>query len=232
MSQRNETPLMSLNRDAIDRIVANVLREISPSEPDAPQALAPPREPEIVNVPERVVTAEVLESLGPGRAVSIRSTAIVTPAARDVIRERGLNLVRASTEAGSQNTEEHQTHKTVPVHVYIVRHTEPLDRVLSDQLPGSRRELLGCPDEAAQAAIGEICRGATSLAIIAAEQTHRAACLANRHERVKAVAVRDAGEVKAVRGQLRANVWCFDPGGRTYYELRNLIREIRASAGT
>jgi hypothetical protein len=62
--------------------------------------------------------------------------------------------------------------------------------------------------------------------VILAEQTHRAACLANRHERVKAVAVRDAGEMRAIRKQLRANTWCIDPSGRSWFELRSRLKSI------
>jgi hypothetical protein len=45
---------------------------------------------------------------------------------------------------------------------------------------------------------------------------------------VKAVAIRDAAEVHAVKRQLRANVWCLDPSGRTYFELRNVLKAIAA----
>jgi hypothetical protein len=55
---------------------------------------------------------------------------------------------------------------------------------------------------------------------------HRAACLANRNAAVKAVAVRDASDVRQVRKQLRANVWCVDPENKRWFELRNLMRAI------
>ena len=38
--------------------------------------------------------------------------------------------------------------------------------------------------------------------------------------------VNDAGEVRTIKQQLRANVWCIDPTGRTWFELRNLLRSI------
>ena len=67
------------------------------------------------------------------------------------------------------------------------------------------------------------------MVIIFAEQTHRAACLANRHERVKAVAIQSAQEVKQIRRQLRANVWCLDPGARSFFELKTLLQQIETS---
>jgi hypothetical protein len=98
-------------------------------------------------------------------------------------------------------------------------------------MPTARKELLSCPDDAATFAISELSRGGFDGAIVFAKQTHRAACLANRHSAVKAVAVRDAAEVQAIRRQLRANVWCLDPSGKTYFELRNILKAI-ATGGT
>jgi hypothetical protein len=34
--------------------------------------------------------------------------------------------------------------------------------------------------------------------------------------------------LRLVRKQLRANVWCLDVGARTYFELKNLFREIQS----
>ena len=101
-----------------------------------------------------------------------------------------------------------------------------MERLWSDLQGAWRRELLGCPDDAAKLAISAIARGETNTAVILAAQTHRAACLANRNEAVKAVAIRDAADVPVVRKQLRANVWCGDPSGRSWFELRNLMRAI------
>jgi hypothetical protein len=110
----------------------------------------------------------------------------------------------------------------------VVRNTPSVDQLWTDLNGRWKRELLGCPDDAAKLAIGAICRGETSTVVVLAEQTHRAACLCNRNDKVKAAAVTDTADIKAVRKQLRANVWCVDPGQRSYFELKNLFREIHS----
>jgi hypothetical protein len=79
-------------------------------------------------------------------------------------------------------------------------------------------------------AISAICRGETLTVVILAEQVHRAACLSNRNDNVKGAAVTGPGDIKAVRKQLRANVWCVDPGQRSYFELKNIFREIHRNS--
>ena len=111
----------------------------------------------------------------------------------------------------------------------IVQNTDAIDRLWNDLSSTWRRELLGCPDDAAKLATSAVCRGETSTIVIFAEQAHRAACLANRNDRVKAVAIHDAGEVRTIKNQLRANVWCLNPTDRTWFQLKNLLRAITDS---
>ncbi|MGC1273369.1 MAG: hypothetical protein WBC44_06645 [Planctomycetaceae bacterium] len=170
---------------------------------------------------DRVVTGALLEaSLGGSKAVRFAPKAVLTPSARDYLRMHGIEWAYSRpTAAGRKSTER-------PGAVLVVRSTPALERVLGSTLPGVRKELLSCPDDAARLAVAEISRGGFLHAAIFAEQTHRTACLANRHAAVKAVAVRDASEIPAVRKQLRANVWCLDPTGRGDFELMNLVKAI------
>lgn len=113
----------------------------------------------------------------------------------------------------------------------VVRHTAALEQTLSVRDGSWQRELMSCPDDAAKLAISEISRGGARAIVILAEQVHRAACLANRHGRVKAVAVRDAGEIKEIQKQLRANVWCINPESRSFFELKMLLQQIENGIG-
>lgn len=221
---------MTVSAQTIDRIVANVLRQLR-EEParadaghDAPSAVA--RVEAVVT--DRVVTAETLLELPKGVGVLVSAQAIVTPAAWDTARERGQRLSRqpASTKAVPA-TADHKTGNRPAQNLAVVVATTPeLEQLLADLSGGWPRRLLGCPDEAAALTVSEICRGAAKQVVIAASQPHRAACLANRNDRVKAVAIGNAGDVKQVRQQLRANVWCVDPAGKSYFEFKNLFREI------
>jgi hypothetical protein len=234
----------TMNSDSatIDRIVAGVLNQLAGSEDGAPNdpaaviAAVPNRggRAESVSITDNVVTAQVLLAHVNGEArIAVRDRAVVTPAAWDAARERGIEIVRASTtvaERGSAKAVPAKTQgKSAGVglpQLFVVHSTDGVERLWEDIRINWQRELLGCPDDAAAQATSAICRGETSTVAILATQTHRAACLANRNEQVKAVAIRDAGDVRTIRKQLRANVWCFDPTERSWFELRTLLRAI------
>ena len=216
---------MTLNTAAIDRIVANVLSTLSPQVATA----APAADEQKSAVPasrlsEAVITAEHLEQCSLGQKIELSAKAIITPAAQDVIRDRQLQVYRIS--AGEKSASNSHTLPAInKLSAAIVRHTSAIAQAL-EETASVRKELVSCPDDAAKYAISEICRGEATSVLIFAEQTHRAACLANRNQKVKAVAVRDQADVVAVKKQLRANVWCFDPTDRSYFELRNIFKAI------
>lgn len=230
------------NDDLLDAIVAGVLDRLrgstAPTDPTANGGRQPsesrpenlsnarvanaPRSSEPLFLPDRVITEAVLEAkLNGANIVQFVPKVVLTPTARDFLR---VNKIAWSYTRPSANSPKRND---AGAWAALIVHAAPtVERVVADLLPESRRELLGCPDDAAKLAIAEIARGGFSQAVIFAEQTHRAACFANRHESVKAVAVADAADVAAVRKQLRANVWCIDPTNRGYFELRNLVKAV------
>jgi hypothetical protein len=230
---------MNIDSSTIDRIVTGVLNQLAGGADGAASGVtaeAPSRRgrAEKVTITESVVTAQVLLAhVDSDGRIAIPDRAIVTPAAWDAARERGVEIVRTATTAAKRGDA-----MTVPAkeqgksagvglpQLLVVHSTDALERVWENIRDGWRRELLGCPDDAAALAMSAICRGETSTVVILATQTHRAACLANRNEQVKSVAIRDAGDVRAARKQLRANVWCLDPVGRSWFELRTLLRTV------
>ena len=230
---------MNIDSSTIDRIVAGVLNQLAGGgdrAPSAVTAVAPDRGgcAEKVTITESVVTAHVLLAhAGSDVRIAVRDRAIVTPAAWDAARERGIEIVRTSAMAAGPGiaktlTAARQGHpaRLGRPQLFVVHSTDASERLWEEIRDCWRRELLSCPDDAAAQAISAICRGETATVVILATQTHRAACLANRNEKVKAVVIRDAGDVRTIRKQLRANVWCLDPTERSWFELRTLLRTI------
>ncbi|MCA9073609.1 MAG: hypothetical protein KDA93_01150 [Planctomycetaceae bacterium] len=238
---------MNLDSSTIDRIVAGVLNQLGAVDngsredfnaesrsrggrvEDSVSREATPSAGGTV-IAANVVTADVLFAEMKGQQfIVVKDRAIVTPAALDAARERGVVIVRSNAASHANSNKAAPTEKlssgSSPL-LIVVRHTDALDRLSEDALSSWQHETLGCPDDAASLAISTICRGDAGTVVILAEQTHRAACLANRNERVKAVAVADASDVRRVRNQLRANVWCIDPTDRSWFELRNLLKTI------
>lgn len=234
---------MAVDSALIDEIVRGVLTQLAggvSARTDAKPPATPERvgqnvggsAGEEVRIGDRVITAELLaERLDTATHVTVAPKAIVTPAAWDLVRERGVTIQRGETQLQASAGHRDATDATsraarLPSLLIVVRHTPAVERLCEDLHATWRRELLGCPDDAAQLAISAIARGETNTVTILAAQTHRAACLANRNDAVKAVAVRDAADVPVVRKQLRANVWCVDPTEKSWFQLRSLVRAI------
>lgn len=170
-----------------------------------------------VVIADRVVTEAVLvERLHDTTTkVQFGNKAVLTPTARDYLRTYGIHWDRGESTDGTYGA---------GILAVIVSQAPIVKRIVSEQMPGARVELLGCADDAARLAAAEIARGGRESALVFARQSHRVACLANRQSAVRAAAVRDVADVNAVRSQLRTNVWCLDPTGRGSFDLRNLIR--------
>jgi len=231
---------VSLDSAAIDRIVAGVLTQIGggAARAEGKQITETPRRGDkpddrredavaAATLTERVITAGVLEALAATTTiVTVGPKAIVTPGAWDVVRERGLDIRRGAAPPAAALTINPQPSTINSALLIVVHHTDAVARLYADLQGAWRREFLGCPDDAAKLAIGELSRGGAPAAVILAEQSHRAACLANRHESVKAAVVRDAAEVAAVRQQIRVNVWCVNPRPMSWFELSRLFRAL------
>lgn len=242
---------MNIDAQTIDRIVAGVLKQLSAKGNGAPAVLATETRRQgdgaehsisreaapsgagngVVAINASVITADVLPGgVNNETRVIVPLRAIVTPAAWDAASERGLEIIRdnAGLAAPFTDAADNELRTAAARLLIVVRHTDAVGRLAEDLRGRWRREPVDCPDDAAALAISGICRGDASMAMIFAEQAHRAACLANRNERVKAAAIRDAVDVPIVRRQLRANVWCLDPTGRGWFELRRLLQAIEA----
>jgi hypothetical protein len=213
---------MAVDSSLVDRIVQGVLQQMqSPAKPAAPVATAPSPEAPGLRLAQAIITAEVIEAQVPKGTSQLVVTpkAILTPAALDVVRARKLKILR---EAAGKSVVGTPTRRLA----VVVKSSPVLDRLLTDRSLGWTRELLGCPDDAAKLAIGAICRGDADAVAIFATQHYRAACFANRHERVKAVAVATVDELQKAAAQMRVNVVSIDPTSRSDFEIRRILDAV------
>ncbi len=231
---------MSFDSHTIDRIVAGVLEQLGKQAEGVetlPDQGASPENNRAYEVLEQVVTASVLENLRDEKCILVGAKTIVTPAAWDAAREWGIEILRQTATPTRNAASPSQPEQMAPSPnrnrpsrglLAVVRNSEDLEAFYDNDKNRWRRELLSCPDDAAKLAIAELSRGAISTAVILAEQAHRAACLANRNASVKAVAIRDVSDIKEIRKQLRANVWCLNPNGKSWFELHRLLSLIHS----
>ncbi len=220
---------MNIDQAMIERIVGDVLKQIGAPGDSARSAgtrlnvASGGASSESLVLSERIITADLLADRVNGAAVvTVGPKSLVTPAAQDFLRDRGLTLRRSESKPASRS----ESKSTLAPLLIVVRNTPAVDRLGQDLQSTWKRELLGCPDDAAKLAISSLTRGEASTVVILAEQTHRAACLANRTEKVKAVAILCAGDVRTARNQVRVNTWCLNPTNLTWFELKNVIRAI------
>ena len=242
-----------LDSAAIDRIVQNVLKQISPSPVAAPVkavaavpspaisgAKAAPAKPVPASVPtsasasvaihDRVITGDLLAEKVKGQKLPlvIGAKSLLTPTAHDYIRIHRLEVTRATAGASGAGGEKSGTAATARWKLAIVRTSPALEKLFGELGGAWSRDLLGCPDDAASLAITELSRGAVDGVVIAATQSYRAACRANRHEKVRAAYITEPAGVRAARDQMRLNTIVIDPTAKTYFELRNIIAAFTA----
>jgi hypothetical protein len=223
---------MSTEAMLIDEIVARVLRElgtgaIAVSAPRAPalstavpSAVASP--PAEIALAGAVITQETLrQQAGNTRRIRVAARAILTPTARDYIRERGLDVIRdaASSEAPA-----------APSCQVIV--TSALPQVAA-ALKGLRsagfhldERLLGSAEEAATQGTNALCRAEAELVVVLTGEPEKVACLANRNGAVRGAPVRDGAALPALRASLQPNLLAIDPAGKSQFDLKQLLKSL------
>ena len=180
-------------------------------------------------VTDRVVTAELLASRLNGQKwakVAICPKAVITPSAFDYLRTHKIVWHRNTAEAAPNPNQPMTRWKALivtatPSALQAVEHTE-------SQTFGKlwSQELLGGVDEAVLAAMSAINRGEISGIAVFADHAELIACRANRSERVNAAVVSDVQLIPALKQYMNLNLMVVRPSGRSFFELRNLLKEF------
>ena len=180
----------------------------------------------VIELSGPVITADLLEqSLRAGQSLRIGRNSILTPSARDWLNSRRTSWTRQDKahSAGSDSRARWQL---------ILQTVTPAVKSLQEGLrrtsDGWKIELVGQPLEAVKLATGFITTAESDGVVIFTEQAELMACYANRNERVRAAVVQNSKQWEHVTRTLGANVVCISPVGRTFVELRNLLKECAA----
>lgn len=201
----------------VNQIVAAVLERIG-------TARVAPAERETTTIPidEPVITAAVLEKqVADNTPIVIGPRAIITPSARDYIRHNNIILSR-----GEQPSQPTQNKNQTIWRAFVVQSTDAVTQALGTTWQSA---LANSTPDAAGAAIDAICRAEADGVVVFADAADAVACLANRNDRVRAAAVRDMNDIDNLKQQLGPNVWVIRPSGRSFIELRNLLRGLSAN---
>ena len=185
--------------------------------------------PSTFAVTDRVVTAELLASRLNGQKwvkVAICPKAVITPSAFDYLRTHKIVWHRNTAEAAPNPNKPMTRWKVLivtatPGVLQAVEHTE-------SQTFGKQwsHELLGSAEEAITSATTAIHRGEVSGVSVFADHAELIACRANRSERVNAAVVSDVQLIPALKQYMNLNLMVVRPSGRSFFELRNLLKEF------
>ncbi len=206
----------------IERIVAEVLGKLRPAEANARSSVESKTESRF-RLSENVITADLLAENSAGRSVvEVCSRAVVTPSARDWLKQNKVELSRGSAAKASSNNGKSDW-------LLVVQTAgETVEAVLDDAgrsgAIGSQRETASDAASAAKVAVAAVERG--SKCVVFSAEPEIVACLVNRNEKVRAAVVADAATVDRVKAGLDGNAFVVDPTGRSFFELRNLLRRI------
>ncbi len=212
---------MNLDPELLKRIVADVLAQLDQLPGAAPCEEKPPR-PEKEQGTKRlslpVLAAEQVERLPRQvRVLELPRRCVVTPAARDLLRQRGIELRRVvETAAG----------KAAPPLVVVTdvprQELATLDRVLQGAgVPTQRLPQLGLPLALEELARAVRLGGQRGLVWSACPQV--ALCLANRHRGVRAAGGEDPRQLRRHVSEVAANRLVLGPACASPWALRRLI---------
>ena len=230
-----------MDQTLIEQIVSNVLAQLQPvsvrpvvespkSTTKTTTVVKPVAEkPAVIELTASVITAGLLEETARvGQPLKIGRRSILTPSARDWLHTKRIDWSRIDKLAAGGSA----TAKLAARWQLIVQSVTPTVKALHDGLKrqpeGWKIELVGQAVEAATLAIGSISKAEHDGVVILSEFAEIVACRANRNERVRAAVVSDRKQLELTMRHLGANVICINPNGRTFIEMRNLLRDCAA----
>lgn len=184
--------------------------------------------PTFIELTVPIITADVLEqSVRAGQSVRIGRTSILTPSARDWLNSKRTPWSRQDKGAASGNG-------GAKIKWQVILQTmTPTVRSLQEGLrrmtDGWKIEVVGQPLEAAALATSLVSTAECDGVVIFTEQAELIVCKANRNERVRAAVMQNAKQWEQVMRTLSANVVCISPIGKTFIELRNLLKDCAAT---
>ena len=219
---------MTPGQEEIDRIVREVLRRLRVLQPQSntPEAGKASANGAVLQLPGRIISlAQLSGRLNGVRQVQAAKGAIVTPAARDLLRQQKITL-----------TESNSTQKPSAARRLVAGMAETnfdptglIQAMNDEQIEAEHLARTGLVSIAGELAERVARDGA--LALLLTEQPAAALCLANRRTAVRAA---QAGCVRSLRdavGEIGVNFLVVNPRGKSTFELRRIVSAYVVTGG-
>ena len=222
---------MQISEELVNQVVADVLSTLSRQGQVAGAAgnvATSVSTRSSVILSEKVITADLLADKAKGQSVvGITAGAILTPSAKDFLREFNVEVRRAAA-SGPAETKQGGAWRAIVLSAPTVVE-QALTNIEQQTGASWSQELSGSLDEAVREAVSSLCRADAAGVVLFASAAEKAACLANRNQKVCAAAVQDVNHLRTVQAQMRPNLICVNPEQKTFIELRNLIKTFVAA---
>ena len=207
---------------AIERIVRDVLAQLAAEKGGKPNEITVAGR---LTVSERLVTLAALERRLDGvRELVVPAKAVITPAARDRLRELKIGLAFEQTSPGPVIDG--------PTIVLGIAETNYEAAGLVEALSREGLAIERLAKTGLVTVVGEMCdevhKGGKP-AVLLTTSREAALCLANRQRGVRAVAVHDLGALRKSVAAVGANFLVIDPSGKGLSVLARLVREFVAA---
>lgn len=205
-----------------EQIVREVLRRLTGLNRSVAQDSDSNRVGDLI-LPGRLVTLEVLEQRMDGvRRIIVPERALITPAARDELRQRKIEIVFGDQAVAGVNGNSGPAkllvattpHASAPAAIAAIEAVASVDMLESNSLP----------DAASQ--IGRTIVGQKRLGIMLTDRPAAAACIANRHAGVRAAIGENPASVTQAVLQVAANLLVVDSSRQNPFQLKATVREF------
>ena len=219
----------------IDHIVQQVLKQIGKG---SPSGNSTKHEPSLQNtkpnqeciLDEKIITEELLaERTSESCVCCVRPDAIVTPAAKDFLREQGIGLQCSTDRVEPNGSASERTFCRGRIIVTSVNSTMRsfMDSVREGSL-GWSVTLADNRSSGVSSVFDVLCREGETFAVLFTEEPEAAACEINRNLKCCAAVVSSSEQMKRIRSHQDWNVWVIDPAGKSFYQLKRILDDLSA----
>lgn len=232
-----------MDQALIDQIVSNVLAQLQPapvrpvveapvvetplfSKLPAATVAAPKPQPVAIELTAPVITAELLAAtVRPGQPLKIARRSVLTPSARDWLNTRKISWTQFEKASGVSEERTSSGARWQLIVQTVTSNVRALQDSMKRQPEGWTMDLVGQPLEAAAQAVRAIATAEYDGIAVISEYAEIIACRGNRNDRVRAAVITDRNQLELTSKHLGVNLVCINPKGRTFIELRNLLRD-------
>jgi len=197
---------MTFSSREIEEVVRRVLEQIQTPTMDEEHLPNAKSNIPVAELSERVVTTEQITTVMPGTAIRVPPSAVVTPAAIDMLRDRNVTLVRS---AGNEKNNAGNNPLRI-VNAASGFDLELLGKELQRQGMSLNVQNNLHLTEAVRLAVDHI-SGGVDRVVLLTQNMAAATCMANRSGAVRALHARSVEEIRQACGEIAPNLLVLNP---------------------